>query len=149
MLLNHALRSRSNSSSLTKSLANVRSLARSFLPVGSGFLGMAGRVEGLVMRRALERRQARGNGVVAARLDLHVVRRIGVDQVDRSAVQQSVHILGQPAVAAEEAVLAQDPQVARPGRRRVRRLRARRRGRPGLRSRPTLAAAAARRPRSR
>ena len=53
-----------------------------------------------------------GDGVVRARLDLHVVGRVGVDQVDGGAVEQAVHVLGLAAVAAQQAVLAEEPQVA-------------------------------------
>ena len=82
MLPNQACSSRSNSSSETKSLASGRSLARSLRVRRLRLLRVPGQVELLVMVVG-ERTVAGGDGVVAARLDLHVVRRIGVDQVDR------------------------------------------------------------------
>ena len=65
------------------------------------------------MRGARERAEAGGDGVVAARLDLDVVGRIGVDQMDGGAVEQAVDVLGLAAVAAQQAMVAQQPQVAR------------------------------------
>ena len=67
------------------------------------------------MRGALERRQTCGDRVVAARFHFHIVRRICVHQMDRCAVKQSVDMLWVAAVAAEQAMLTQDPQVARLG----------------------------------
>ena len=60
-----------------------------------------------------ERTVAGGDGVVAPRLDLHVVRRVGVHQLDRGAGQQPVDVLGLAAVAAEQPMVAENPQVAR------------------------------------
>jgi hypothetical protein len=74
-------------------------------------LGVALDVELLVVCR-LERGQAGSDGVVRPRLDLHVVRRVGVDQVDAGAIEQAVDVLGLGAVAAEQAMVAQDPQIA-------------------------------------
>ena len=51
--------------------------------------------------------------LLRARLDLDVVGRVGVHQVDGGAVQQAIHVLGLAAVAAEQAVVAEEPQVAR------------------------------------
>ena len=115
-----------------------------------GLLGAAHHVEARVaVAVARNGTQAGGDGVVRPRLDLHVVRRVGVDQVDGGAVEQPVHVLGLAGVAAQQAVLAEEPQVAG--------LRDRLVGRlgdvvgvgPGRRSSRTPAAAAARRRRSR
>ena len=72
---------------------------------------MASHVHRLVMRRPLERRQPSGDGVVGTRLDLHVVRRVGVAQVDRLAIEQPVEVLWFTAVAAEQPMLAQNPRA--------------------------------------
>ena len=72
---------------------------------------MAREVELLVVARA-EGREPGRDGVVRARLDLHVVRRVGVEQVDRRAAEEPVEVFGTGAVAAEHAVLAQHPEVA-------------------------------------
>ena len=71
-----------------------------------GLLGMALHVELLVVGGPLEGGQAGGDGVVGARLDADVVRRVGVDQLDGLAVEQPVHVGCAGAVAAEEAVPA-------------------------------------------
>jgi len=76
----------------------------------------------LLGQRLVVRGDARRDRVVAPRLNLHVVRRVGVDQVDRLPVEQPVHVLGAGAVAAQQAVLAEHPQVAGLGDRVVRRL---------------------------
>ncbi len=81
---------------------------------------------------------ARGDGVVRARLDLHVVRRVGVDQMDRRAVEQPVHVFGLAAVAAEQAVVAKNPEIAGLRRRFVGRRRARRPDRRGLHCRSPI-----------
>ena len=65
----------------TKSFASGRSLARSFLLRRLRLPRVPRQVEPLVVR-AGEGTQPRGDGVVRARLDLHVVGRVGVDQVD-------------------------------------------------------------------
>ena len=117
MLPNQASSSRSNSSSVTKSLASGRSLARSFLSVGLALLGMPGQVERLVVRRCLRRRTrpaAMALLLTAARPSTLyggsvLTRWIGC------AVEQAVDVLRLAAVAAEQAVVAEDPQVARLG----------------------------------
>ena len=103
---------RSNSSSVTKSFASGRSFARIFLCVGFDFSGCRAKSNCLVVI-VREGTVARGDGVVAPRLDLHVVRRVGVDQLDRGAGQEPIHVLRLAAVAAEQPVVTQDPQVAR------------------------------------
>jgi hypothetical protein len=47
--------------------------------------------------------------------DLHDVRRIHVDQVNRLAVEQPVEVRGPAAVAAQQPVIAKNPQVTRAG----------------------------------
>lgn len=75
--------------------------------------------EFMVMRlRRCERAVAGGDGVVAAGLDAHVVRRIGVHQVNHCPVEQSVEVFGLGRIPAEKAMFAQNPQV--PGLRRGR-----------------------------
>jgi hypothetical protein len=142
MLPNQASSSASNASSETKSLAQnpgtyVSRLAR-LLGGRLGLGPVAGEVEALVVHAAPhvnkvwgrvdgpllgrgERRQPGGDGVVAARLDLHVVRRVGVDQVDACPAEKAVHVFGLASVAAEQAVVVEDPQIARLGDGRVRR----------------------------
>jgi hypothetical protein len=85
------------------------------------FLRMPGYVQALVMGRALETRQTGGDGVVAPRLDFHVVRWIGVHEMDCGAVKKAVHVFRLAAIGAEQAVLAENPQVAAPDRFRHRR----------------------------
>jgi hypothetical protein len=63
-------------------------LGPEFLRGGFGLVGEAFDVKGLVVRRALEGRQPRGDGVVGARLDLDVVRRIGVAEMDGGAADR-------------------------------------------------------------
>ena len=76
----------------------------------------------------------RGDGVVGARLDAHVVGRVGGEEVDRRAGRAGGRGHRRTAgVAAEQAMVAEDPQVARLGRRLRRVARGCRRGR----SRPT------------
>ena len=53
---------------------------------------------------------------------LHVVGRIGVDQLNRRAAEQPVHVLGLARIAAQQAMVAKNPQIARLGSRLVRRL---------------------------
>ena len=70
-------------SSVTKSLASGRSLARIFLCVGFAFSGSTLQVELLmVLVRVGEAAVAGGDGVIASRLNFHVVRRVRVDQMD-------------------------------------------------------------------
>jgi hypothetical protein len=76
--------------------------------VGGGDGGGHGRSGG-------EGGQSGGDGIVAARLDLDAVWRVGVDQVDRLPAQQAVHVVGLAAVAAEQAMDAEAVQVAGPG----------------------------------
>ncbi|GIX05002.1 MAG: hypothetical protein KatS3mg114_0871 [Planctomycetaceae bacterium] len=64
------------------------------------------------MRRTLERGEARRDGVVGARFDLHVVRRVGVAEMDRLAIEQPVEVCRLAAVPTEQAMLAEYPQVA-------------------------------------
>ena len=64
------------------------------------------------MRGSGERAQAGGDGIVAARLDLHVIGRVGVDQMNRRAIEQPVHVFRLARVAAQQTVITQDPQVA-------------------------------------
>jgi hypothetical protein len=45
--------------------------------------------------------------------DLDVVRRVGVHHVNRGALKQAIQVRGLAAVAAQQAVLAEDPDVAR------------------------------------
>jgi hypothetical protein len=80
-------------------------------------------IELLVVRRAGEGAEAGGNSVVRPRLDIHSIRRIGVDQVNRGAVEQAIHVLGLGAIAAQQAVLTEEPQVAGLGDGSIRRLR--------------------------
>ena len=82
----------------------------------------AAKVEPLVVLVG-EAAVAGGDRVVAAWLDLHVVRGIRVDQMDRLTIKQPVDVVGVAAVAAEQPVIAQDPQVAWLRRRFVRRFR--------------------------
>ena len=56
--------------------------------------------------------EAGGDGVVAAGLDFDVVRRIAVDQMDRGASQKLVDIRGLRRIAAQEAMVPQQPEVA-------------------------------------
>ena len=121
MLPNQASSSRSNSSSVTKSLASGRSLARSFLCVGFAFSGAApGRASGdaSVPRTTTGRRRSRCS-TRGSTLTLYggsvFTRWIGC------AVEQPVDVLGLAAVAAEQPVVAEDPQVAGLGDRLVRR----------------------------
>jgi len=72
-----------------------------------GLGGVAGPIQLLVVRGRLEGAQAGGDGVVGARLDPDVVRRVGVDHVDRRAAQQAIDVLGLARVAAQQAVFAQ------------------------------------------
>lgn len=69
-----------------------------------------------------EGRQASGDGVVAAGLNPDVVRRVGVDQVNGRTVEQPVDVPRVASVAAEQPMIAENPQVARLGDRLVRRL---------------------------
>ena len=75
----------------------------------SGLLWMALQVEALVVRAALRRR---GDRVVGARLDADVVGRIRVDEVDRCPVQQPVQVVFATGIAAQEPVLAEQPEVS-------------------------------------
>ena len=122
-LPNQAASSAANSSSVTKSLASGRSLARSFRCVGLRLLGMAGEVEPwwwVVPGGTSERPAA--IALLRARLDLHVVGRVGGEQVDGRAVEQAVEVRGAAGVAAEQPVVAEEPEVARLGGRLVGRL---------------------------
>ncbi len=91
---------------------------------------MPGQVEALVVlqapvlagSRSLERRQPRGDGVVAPRLKPDVIRRIRIHQVDGLAVQEPVDVGRVAGVTAQQPVVAQYPQVARLRDRIVRRL---------------------------
>ena len=58
-----------------------------------------------------ERAEARRDGVVRARLDLDVVGRVGVDEVDLSSGEQPVDVLARRRVAAHEPVPADQPHV--------------------------------------
>lgn len=92
------------------------------LPVGRlRLLGMAGEVERLVMGGGrAERGEARGDGVVGPRLDLHVVWWVGGEQRDGRAVEQPVEVRDAAGIAAQQPVVAEQPQVAGLGRRLVR-----------------------------
>ena len=76
------------------------------------FLGMAFHVELLMMCRTRERTEAGSNRIVAARLDLHIIRRVRVHQLNCFHLQQPVHVRHAGAVAAQEAMPTEDPQVA-------------------------------------
>jgi hypothetical protein len=106
-------------------VGTARRVVRPQLAVrGLGLFGVPRHVHRLVVPTPLApalqlfgrriRTQACGNGVIRAGLDPHVVRRVGVDQVDRVAIQEPVHVLGLARVAAEQPVVAQEPQVAGP-----------------------------------
>jgi hypothetical protein len=69
-------------------------------------------VEALMVLQARERRKPGGDGVVRARLDSHIIRRVGVDQIDRRAFHQALHIFATRRISAQQAVIAQDPQIA-------------------------------------
>src|SRR5205807_982338 len=62
--------------------------------------------------RGRERGEARGDRHIGTWLHIHVVRRVGVNQLDLRAIYQSIHILRLRAIATEEAVVAKNPQVA-------------------------------------
>lgn len=61
-------------------------------------------------RRAAELvRLAYEGARIESRLDAHVIRRIGVDQVDRRAFNQAVYILAVRRIAAQQSMLGQYP----------------------------------------
>ena len=70
---------------------------------------MVGRLE------VTKRRQPGGDGIVAPRLDLHVVGGIGIHQLDRGTSQEPVHVFGIAAIAAEQPMVPKNPQVTRLG----------------------------------
>ena len=78
-------------------------------------------IELLVVRR-LERREPRRDRVVRAGLDLDVVGRVRVAELDRRAVEQAVEIGRAGAIAAEQAVPPEHPEIPRLRRRLVGRL---------------------------
>ena len=82
MLPNQACSSWSNASSDTKSLASGRSLARSFFCVGFDLPGCRARSRPWWCVLVNELSPA-AMALLRPRLDLHVVRRVRVDQVDR------------------------------------------------------------------
>src|SRR5579872_6903072 len=100
MFPNQAFRSRLNSSSETKSLGQRAVLGTELARGGVGLVREALDVEALMVRRPLERRQAGGDGVVRARLDLDVIRRIRVHQMNGGTVEQAVHVFGLAGVRA-------------------------------------------------
>src|SRR6266849_10043164 len=83
---------------------------------------MADQVEFLVMSAMLERAQAGGDGIVAARLDADVIGGIGTDQVDGCSRQQPIDVVGIPRVPREKPMISQEPKVSRLGDGLVRRL---------------------------
>ena len=125
MFPNQARSISSKASSETKSFTSGRSFARIF-PVGFDFVLWRARSKpwwcmpraseaSTALLAAGERREPGGDRVVGPRLDLHVVGRVGVDQVDRGPAEQPVDRRRVRGVPAEEPVVAQDPEVARAG----------------------------------
>jgi hypothetical protein len=66
-------------------------------------------IELLVMLRPLKRTQPSGDGIVAAWLDLHVVRRVRIHEMNLRAVEQPVNVLGFRTVAAQQLMIAEHP----------------------------------------
>ncbi len=62
--------------------------------------------------RRFEGAQTGGDRVVTAWFDLNVVRRIGVHQVDGRAVEEAVDIFRLAAVATQQAVFTEQPNIA-------------------------------------
>ena len=81
---------------------------------GLGLARVACEVERLVV--ALlgrgERREPRADRVVAPGFDLHVVGRVGVEQVDARTTEQTIEVGFAPRVATEQPVVAKHPEVA-------------------------------------
>ena len=80
---------------------------------------MIRQVERLVMMGARERTQSGCDCVVTPRLNLDVVRRVGNDQINCGAVKQAVDVLSPGRIATQESMIAQNPQIARAGKRLV------------------------------
>ena len=82
-----------------------------------------GRVgDGLGIRGVPLAGHARGDGVVRSRLDLHVVGRVGEEEVDRHPIQQPVEVGFGAGITAEQPMVAEEPEVTRLRDRLVRRL---------------------------
>src|SRR2546422_9992436 len=77
---------------------------------GLRLLRVPGEIKLLVVR-LLKRAIPGGNGVIGAGLDADVVGRVGVDQVNRGALEEPVDVLGLRGVATKETVAAKGPEV--------------------------------------
>ncbi len=87
-----------------------RPVLRAHLPGRLRLARVAGEVEGLVVRRG-ERRQPRRDGVVRARLDLDVVGRVGVHELDARPAEQALDVRAGGGIPAEQPVVAEHPEV--------------------------------------
>ena len=68
-------------------------------------------------------RSTGGDGGFASRLNANIIRRVGYRSIYHSAVEEPINVLVFGAVAAEEPVIAENPEVPFSSHRRVRRFR--------------------------
>ena len=64
-------------------------------------------------RRVLAARDPRADGSIRSGLDSDVVGRVGMDEMDRRAGEESIEVRDRSRVAAEKSVATQDPEIAR------------------------------------
>jgi hypothetical protein len=64
-----------------------------------------------MMQPPSEGAQAGGDGVVAAWFNAHVIGGIGIHEVDRGTLKESIYIFSPTAITAQQPVAAEVPQV--------------------------------------
>src|SRR5688572_4958141 len=81
---------------------------------------MPSEIECLVVLGSLKATEPGSDSVVAPWLDFHVIGRVRVDELDLRAVEKPVDVFGLAGIAAQEAMIAENDQVAGLSRRLVR-----------------------------
>jgi len=90
-------------------------LGAEFFVSAFGFCRMPSQIQDLMVLNAFEGAEPGSDSIVGTRFDSDIEWRIGVNQVDRGTVQQTIHIFGPATVTAQQAIATEEPKISRFG----------------------------------